>query len=226
MYKILIVEDDKSFGYLMSEYLMLKEYHVIWKENSAEAIKSLMNSDFDLVILDVNLKHNSGYDIARQMIKERMKIPFIFLTARDLKIDQLKGYKLGAEEYVTKPIDEEILLAKIEAILTRKSKTQVSPTEYTFENIKLLIPERALFCDRTKFQLSEKECLLMESFISQPLCLVERDHILRKLWNNKDEFSRNSMDVYISRLRKYLSNTGKTIRNVHSKGFILENIKE
>src|SRR5690606_36106370 len=104
--KILLVEDDKSFGYVLSEYLVLKGYRVIWKESYNEAIKSIHTSTFDLIILDINLKQESGYAIAKAIIEEGLNTPFIFLTARDLKVDQLKGYKLGAEEYITKPIDE------------------------------------------------------------------------------------------------------------------------
>ena len=124
MANILLVEDDKSFGYVLSEYLQLRKHKVDWKETAVAAVKSLSELAYDLVILDINLKDSSGYDIASQIKRDQPHIPFIFLTARDLKVDQLKGYHLGAEEYITKPIDEEILLAKIDAILARKMKVE------------------------------------------------------------------------------------------------------
>lgn len=222
MNKILLVEDDKSFGYVLSEYLMLKAYSVIWKESAKEAMESLNSTSLDLVILDINLKQDSGYAIAKAIIDQRLNTPFIFLTARDMKIDQLKGYKLGAEEYVTKPIDEEILLAKIEVILTRKAPIESRLKELTFDTIRLNCTGRVLHCGEAFFQLTERECLLMECFLAHPQSLVERNYILLKLWESKDEFSRNSMDVYISRLRRYLASGNAIIRNVHGKGFVFE----
>ena len=222
MITILLVEDDKSFGYVLSEYMQLKNYTVHWVETATEALDAFISFTFDLVILDINLKQTSGYDIAKVIQKENASIPFIFLTARDLKIDQLKGYQLGAEEYITKPIDEEILLAKIEAIIARRNKTKQFINELNWKDISLHKNKRELTVNKTTFQLTERECSLMITMLSQPKVLVERKVILQDLWENQDEFSRNSMDVYISRLRKYLSESDITIRNVHGKGFILE----
>ncbi len=222
MINILLVEDDKSFGYVLSEYIQLKNYNVNWVETEKEALEALKSSAFDLVILDINLKQASGYDIAKVIREENISVPFIFLTARDLKIDQLKGYQLGAEEYVTKPIDEEILLAKIDAIITRRNQTRESVSELIWQDISLHKNKRELTVGKTIFQLTERECLLMIALLSQPEILVERKVILQNLWENQDEFSRNSMDVYISRLRRYLSESKITIRNVHGKGFVLE----
>ena len=222
MVNILLVEDDKSFGYVLSEYMSLKNYKVTWKENVSDALESLDKNSFSLVILDINLKNESGYEVAAVMKEKTPNIPFIFLTARDLKIDQLKGYQLGAEEYITKPIDEEILLAKIAAILSRKQELQPNKNDLTWEDVSLNIQNRELTVQEERFQLTERECLLMKALISSPERLVKRKEILQDLWESQDEFSRNSMDVYISRLRKYLSKSHVSIRNVHGKGFILE----
>ena len=223
MINILLVEDDKSFGYVLSEYIQLKNYNVTWVETEKEALEVLKSSTFDLAILDINLKQASGYDIAKVIQEVYKSMPFIFLTARDLKVDQLKGYKLGAEEYVTKPIDEEILLAKIEVIISRRNQTKQSASEkLTWKDISLHKNKRELTVRETTFQLTERECLLMVALLSQPETLVERKVILQSLWESQDEFSRNSMDVYISRLRKYLSESKITIRNVHGKGFVLQ----
>ncbi len=223
MVKILLVEDDKSFGYVLTEYMKLKGYSVFWKESISKLMESIANENYDLAILDINLKDGSGYDVANILRKERPEMPFIFLTARDLKIDQLKGYQLGAEEYITKPIDEEILLAKISVILSRKKGKTPIGERLQWNSISLDSVKRELQVGEQQYHLTEKENLLMSAFLITPNKLVLRKDILQEIWENQDEFSRNSMDVYISRLRKYLSQgCESTIRNVHGKGFVLE----
>jgi len=222
MINILLVEDDKSFGYVLSEYMALKNFNITWKETATDAIDTFIKSMFDLVILDVNLKNASGYDVAIELKKHDSSIPLIFLTARDLKIDQLKGYQLGAEEYITKPIDEEILIAKIEAIISRRNQDAIVAEVFKYKDITLNTNKRELVCSSQTTQLTERECLLMKYLITKPNALVKRQIILQHLWENQDEFSRNSMDVYISRLRKYISGSQVNIRNVHGKGFIIE----
>jgi len=222
MHKLLFVEDDKSFGYVLSEYLMLKGFEVLWKETADDGIKAVAHMHFDLAILDVNLRSKSGYDVAKYIQTAQPDLPYIFLTARDLKVDQLKGYQLGAEEYVTKPIDEEILLAKVVAILARKTMVTAPADALEWKTLRLDIKKRELHLPAETIHLSEKECLLMEALLSHPNELVLRKQVLAEIWDSQDEFSRNSMDVYISRLRKYIKGTGTTIRNVHGKGFVLE----
>lgn len=222
MVRVLLVEDDKSFGYVLSEYMRLKRYEVIWKETVAEAINALSTFNFDLAVLDVNLKQASGFEIAKMIKDECPTLPFVFLTARDLKIDQLKGYQFGAEEYITKPIDEEVLIAKIEAILCRSTSKIPKEKVLIFEDIILDTKKRELISNGTIHNLTERENLLMRYLILEPQELVSRKIILQNLWENEDEFSRNSMDVYISRLRKHISNSKVVIRNVHGKGFVLE----
>jgi DNA-binding response OmpR family regulator len=222
MVRVLLVEDDKSFGYVLSEYMKLKRYEVIWKESIAEAINALSTFNFDLAVLDVNLKQASGFEIAKMIKDECPTLPFVFLTARDLKIDQLKGYQFGAEEYITKPIDEEVLIAKIEAILCRSTSKIPKKKVLIFEDIILDTKKRELISNGTIHNLTERENLLMRYLIVEPQELVSRKIILQNLWENEDEFSRNSMDVYISRLRKHISNSKVVIRNVHGKGFVLE----
>jgi len=223
MAKLLFVEDDKSFGYILAEYLKLRGYEVVWKQSKEEAI-NVLEQTFDMAILDINLKDGNGYEVAEMISVIKPELPFIFLSARDLKIDQLKGYKLGAEEYITKPVDEEILLAKVEAILARGSENQPTAAVIGYQNLKLDIKQRLLRVGETSFQLTEKECQLVAALMTNAPELVFRKEMLRTIWQNEDEFARNSMDVYISRLRKYLVGSNTTIRNVHGKGFILESV--
>jgi len=222
MKKILLVEDDMSFGYVLSEYMQLKEYKVSWQKTGTTAIDAIQTEAFDIAILDINLKESTGYAVSQVIKKEAPNLPFIFLTAQDLKVDQLKGYQLGADEFITKPIDEEILLAKIEAILTRKKGIKHASNKIEFKDITLYLERRELVISDQVQQLTERECSLMRIFLSRPDHLTLRNEILKDLWESQDEFSRNSMDVYISRLRKYLDKSDVNIRNVHGKGFILE----
>jgi len=222
MVKILLVEDDKSFGYVLSEYMKLKNYQVIWKETVSQAIEALSNTQFNMAVLDINLKQASGFEVAQMIRSEVPNLPFVFLTARDLKIDQLKGYQFGAEEYITKPIDEEVLIAKIEAILSRNSSKTSEEKELIYKDVMLDVEKRELNSNGITHNLTQRENLLMRYLILKPRELVSRKLILQNLWDSEDEFSRNSMDVYISRLRKLLSKSNVVIRNVHGKGFILE----
>lgn len=225
MKKILLVEDDQSFGYILKEYMTIKNYIVDWRQTVKGAYKALDENKFDLAILDINLNNESGYGIAVYIKNEIKNLPFIFLTARDLKIEQLKGYRLGAQEFVTKPIDEEVLLAKIEVILARSqhiNSNKDKEIQLSFENIFLDVKLREITINNTKKHLTERETLILEKLLKQPETLVLRKEILRDIWGNTDEFSRNSMDVYISRLRKYISVSTLVLRNIHGKGFILE----
>jgi len=222
MKNILLVEDDKSFGYVLSEYMQLKQYVVSWQKTAASAIEAIQKEIFDLAILDINLKESTGYVVCEIIKKEAPNLPFIFLTARDLKVDQLKGYQLGADEFITKPIDEEILLAKIEAILARKKDSNHPSNKSDYKDVSLYKERRELVIGGKTQQLTERESLLMSIFLTRPGQLTHRNDILKDIWESQDEFSRNSMDVYISRLRKYLSKSQVNIRNIHGKGFILE----
>lgn len=218
--KILLVEDDQSFGYILKEYLGLKGYEVIWQTDGSSFNETLEKNSFVLAILDINLPGQDGFELSKNLTNKFPTLPFIFLSARDMKIDQLKGYKLGASEYVTKPIDEELFLAKIEAILSRSSTNQSPTIEY--KGVALNTQNSALIVAGKTTNLSNRECDLLADLMRQPQQLIERNILLEKHWESADEFSRNSMDVFISKLRKYLASSDVEIRNVHGKGFILE----
>lgn len=222
MKNILLVEDDPSFGYILSEYLKMKGYAVQWEKEGRAALESLKQQPFALAVLDVMLPDCTGFDLAVPVKEMAPRLPFIFLTARDFKIDQLKGYQLGADEYITKPIDEEVLVAKIEAILGRHQK-EVLPAFLQWKSVQLFYSNQLLKVGGKDFSLSSRENDLLKMLLEQQGKLVSRDLLLSFLWGATDEFSRKSMDVFISRLRKYLKEDGQVqIKNVHGKGFILE----
>ncbi len=219
--KILLVEDDQSFGYILKEYLGLKGYEVVWQKSGEQFESVLQEGDFVLAILDINLPGMDGFELSKVLAGRFPDLPFIFLSARDMKIDQLKGYKLGAAEYVTKPIDEELFLAKIEAILNRTG-TASTPDLLQYEDLVLNLQNSTLQVNESTIYLTNRECDLLKELMKAPGHLVERNYLLTKYWSTTDEFARNSMDVFISKLRKYLGATSVEIRNQHGKGFILE----
>jgi len=221
---LLLVEDDLSFGYVLSQYLELKSYQLDWAKNAREGLKKCQNKQYGLCILDINLPDLDGFELSQLLRKQHPKMPFIFLTARSLKVDKLKGYKLGCDDYITKPIDEELFLVKIEAILKRtENKTSVIDSIYPVGNYTYEPQTHRLFFEEEKINLSSKENALLLELVVNKDQLVSRKEVLQKIWGSTDEFSRKSMDVFISKLRKYLAKDNRIkIQNVHGKGFILE----
>jgi len=221
MTKILLVEDDNSFGYILSEYLKMQDYNVDWVKSGEEAILYLKKSNYNLVILDIMLPGIDGFEVAAQIKNNYKEIPFVFLSAKSLKIDKLKGYKIGAYDYLTKPVDEEILVAKINALIMQNNAKNTSIESYEIGNYYFNSSLQQLTFENKIQNLTRRETELLELLIKYKGKLLSRDYALKKLWNVSDIFSRKSMDVYISHLRKYLSDDVRiTIRNVHGKGFI------
>jgi len=222
--RLLLVEDEESLGYLLSEYLDMKGFKVTWSKNGQDALKILKEEAFDLAILDVMLPKMDGFALAERMRVANMDLPFLFLTARSLKIDVLKGFSLGAVDYLKKPIDEEELVVRIKAILSRlvpKQSIEISGCieigKYKVDgkNQKLIFGE-----DFIVMTTRETELLKILALNKNNLCTHEE--ILLKLWGHNDYFNRKSLNVFITRLRNYLKkDEGIKIENVHGKGFIL-----
>lgn len=222
MKKILLIEDDESFGYILSEYLSLHNYKMVWSTSGEEGLKQIEQQDFDLCIFDIMLPGKNGYEVA-EIVKEKYPtLPFIFLSAKSLKIDKLKGYKVGGDDYITKPVEEEILLAKIKALLLRSENSIEKIKEHQIGKYLFNASLQTLIFEEEQMQLTKREAALLELLCERENQLLARDYALRKIWNATDEFSRKSMDVFISHLRKYLSKDEQIqIKNIHGKGFIL-----
>ncbi|MEM8526832.1 MAG: response regulator transcription factor [Bacteroidota bacterium] len=221
---LLLVEDDLSFGYVLSQYLDLKSYQLDWVKTAEEGLKKCQKTQYGLCILDINLPDMDGFELSQHLRKQHPKMPFIFLTARGLKVDKLKGYKLGCDDYITKPIDEELFLVKIEAILKRtENKASAVESDYALGKYHYEPQTHRLSFGKEKVKLSSKENALLLELVVNQNHLVNRKDVLQKIWGTTDEFSRKSMDVFISKLRKYLAKDKQiSIQNVHGKGFILE----
>jgi len=225
--KILIVEDDPNFGSILRDYLTLNDYDVTLAKNGIEGLEKFKKEDFDLCILDVMMPYKDGFTLAKEIREKNETVPLIFLTAKSLKEDVLKGFKLGADDYLTKPFDSDVLLAKVKAILNRRvSKTNtVDSDEHLFTIGAFHFNSKLRFLSYQQqdlLKLSPKENQLLRLLVLHLNDLLPRDIALNKIWRDDNYFTSRSMDVYIAKLRKYLRQDPKVeILNIHGEGFRL-----
>ena len=224
--KILIVEDDYNFGNILKDYLMLNDYFVVLAKNGIEGMEKFKKENFDLCILDVMMPFKDGFTLGKEIREENEKIPLFFLSAKTLKEDVLRGFKIGADDYLTKPFDSEVLLAKIKAILNRKNFFNVPESDiYEFEIGKFKFNSKLRFLTydgEEPVKLSPKENQLLRLLVLHINDLLSRKLALNKIWRDDNYFTSRSMDVYIAKLRKYLKTDRKVeILNIHGEGFRL-----
>ncbi len=220
--KIFLVEDDLSFGSVLKSYLELNDYQVDWIDDGKYAVEHFRKGTFDICILDVMLPHVDGFTIAGEIRKINNTIPVVFLTAKKLKEDVLKGYGAGGDDYITKPFDTEILIAKIRAILARREFQSGTRDIYEIGKFVFNARLRILSGGEEEKKLSPKEAQLLELLALNPNELISREMALKKIWGSDDYFTARSMDVYITKLRKFLSEDPRlNIKNIHGAGFQL-----
>jgi DNA-binding response OmpR family regulator len=221
---IFLLEDDLSFGAVLKSYLELNDYEVTWVDDGKFAADKFRNGIYHICILDVMLPNIDGFSIAREVRKINPDIPLVFLTAKTLKEDILRGYNLGADDYITKPFDTEVLLCKIRAILQRQSpKTAVDQSVYTIGIYRFNPRLREITSSKTRQKLSPREADLLKMLCKSQNELLPRETALRKIWGEDGYFTARSMDVFITKLRKYLAGDPNIeIKNIHGSGFILE----
>ena len=224
--RILIVEDDPNFGKILKEYLTLNDYDIVLAKNGIEGFEKFNKSYFDLCILDIMMPYKDGFTLAKEIREKNDEVPIFFLTAKHLKEDVLRGFKIGADDYMTKPFDSEVLLAKIKATLNRKKKKLVPDNdifEFTFSNFKLNSKLRILtYRNGSEIKLSPKESQLLRLLVIHINDLLPRQTALNIIWRDDNYFTSRSMDVYIAKLRKYLIKDKKVqIINIHGEGFRL-----
>ena len=224
-YKIFFVEDDLNFGSVMKSYLELNDFQVTWVDDGKYAVDRYKKGAFDLVLLDVMLPNVDGFTIGKEIRSLSPTIPMIYLTAKSLKEDILKGYGVGADDFITKPFDSEVLMCKLKAVLTRqKSDEGRSRSEmYQLGEYKFNYRFRTIERNSVKITLSPKEAGLLRLLCIKKNKLLPREEALQKLWGDDDYFTARSMDVYVTKLRKYLKDDPMVeIKNIHGSGFILE----
>ena len=221
--RILLVEDDQSFGAVLKDYLMINNYDVTLATDGEMGLKEFMENDFDLCVFDVMMPKKDGFSLAEDVKKINKNMPIIFLTAKNLREDILRGYQLGADDYITKPFDTELLLYKIKAILQRSVTVETEEQEYfRFSNIYFDSVLRQLKVHDKEYKLSPKENDLLYLLCVHRNDFMPRELALRKIWKKENYFTARSMDVYIAKLRKLLrDDEGVEIINVHGEGFRL-----
>lgn len=225
MNHIFLVEDDLSFGAVLKSYLELNDYQVTWVDDGKNAMAKFKQTSYSICILDVMLPHVDGFTIGREIRKINNEIPILFLTAKSLKEDILKGYQTGADDYITKPFDTEVLLLKLKAILKRQGNHQKEKDseEFTIGQFLFHSKLRIIEKDGEQQKLSPKEAELLKMLCLNQNELLPREEALVKIWGDDGYFTARSMDVYITKLRKFLSGDPNVeIRNIHSSGFMLE----
>ncbi|WP_297099669.1 response regulator transcription factor [uncultured Draconibacterium sp.] len=221
---IFLVEDDLSFGAVLKSYLELNDFEVTWVDDGKYAVDKFKAGSFQICILDVMLPNVDGFTIGAGIRELDKEIPMVFLTAKTLKEDILKGYNVGADDYITKPFDTEVLLCKIQAIIKRQS-TQPITDEFLFSigSYEFDSKLRSISRDGEKQKLSPKEADLLKLLCQNKNELLSRETALRKIWGEDGYFTARSMDVFITKLRKYLKDDPNIeIKNIHGSGFLLE----
>jgi two-component system, OmpR family, response regulator len=220
--KIFLVEDDLSFGSVLKSYLELNDYLVDWVDDGKYAMEHFRKGVFDICILDVMLPHVDGFTIANEIRQINNTVPIVFLTAKKLKEDVLKGYGVGGDDYITKPFDTDILLAKIKAIIAHRDVHDGSKDLYEIGKFVFNAKLRTLTIGKIENKLSPKEGQLLELLAVNPNALISREMALKKIWGSDDYFTARSMDVYVTKLRKYLADDPSlVIKNIHGAGFQL-----
>ncbi len=225
--KILLVEDDPNFGAILKDYLALNDFDVTLAKNGMEGLEKFKKDIFDLCILDVMMPYKDGYTLAKEIRDKNKEIPIIFLTAKTMKEDVLKGYKVGADDYLNKPFDSEVLLAKIRTIIQRKNQevNKLDNTKFEFQIGDFHLNSKLRFLrykDEEPIKLSPKENELLKMLALHENDLMSRELALTKIWRDDNYFTSRSMDVYIAKLRKYLKRDENVeIVNIHGEGFRL-----
>ncbi len=225
--RILLVEDDQSFGKILRDYLSLNNLEVTHAKDGVDGWNMFRNHHFDLCLLDVMMPKRDGLELAVQIRESNKQVPLIFLTAKSRKDDMVTGFETGADDYLVKPVDAEILLHKIKAILKRSQVAVEQPPdeqqEFVLGNLAFNYATRTLNCGTAQQVLSPKEAEVLRLLCLHQNNLVRREDILRQLWREVNYFTGRSLDVYIARLRKYLSaDEAVALNNLHKSGYVLE----
>lgn len=220
---ILLAEDDLHLGELLSDYLKAEEFRVTLCRDGQEALKALDSRSFDLCLLDVMMPGLDGFSLARIIRKKDKKIPVIFITARSLKEDKLKGYESGADDYITKPFDEEELLWKLRSFLRRSPRLveEVFPDQVSIGNYLFQFRNQLLIYNGQQRRITEKESEILRYLYLHRNHVIRRDEMLKALWGTNDYFLGRSLDVFITKFRKYLKeDPAIAIENVFKVGFV------
>jgi DNA-binding response OmpR family regulator len=220
-FKILYAEDDETLAFLTKDNLEQNNYEVIHCSDGKSAFETFQNKDFDICIFDIMMPKMDGFELAEAIRKMDLDIPIIFLSAKTLKEDRIKGLRLGADDYLVKPFSIEELLLKIEIFLKRSQKNiPAAKTIYEVGKYQFDTKNFILYNNEEKVGLTQREAELLKLFLDHKNSVLKREQILTSLWGTDDYFMGRSLDVFISRLRKILADEkGISIENLHGIGF-------
>lgn len=221
--KVMFAEDDQNLGHLLKEYLNAKGYDTDLFPNGEVALKGFKNNKYDICILDVMMPIKDGFTLAQDIRLINTDVPIIFLTAKTLKEDVVEGFKIGADDYMTKPFSMEELLFRIEAVLRRtKGNVNLEQTSYQLGKYIFEANKQNLKLGNKTSKLTTKEADLLLLLCQHTNSILDRNYALKKIWLDDTYFNARSMDVYITKLRKLLKDDSSIeIINVHGKGFKL-----
>jgi len=221
--KILLAEDDLNLGVLLMDYLQSENFDVKLCKDGEIALKVFNSQEFDVCILDIMMPKLDGFSLAKSIRAVNNKVPFIFITAKSLKEDKLRGYNLGADDYITKPFDEEELLWKIKALIRRIPEVEIPRVQdvihlgnYTFD-----FKKQSLIFKGQARRITEKESEILNYLCAHRNQIIKREDLLKALWGENDYFFGRSLDVFITKIRKYLKDDNTlNIENIFGVGFI------
>lgn len=224
--KILLVEDDLNLGFMLREYLEMEGFDVKLYRDGESGLQGYVKGSFDICILDLMLPKMDGFALAREIRKDGRRIPIIMLTARSLSEDKIKGFNLGIDDYVTKPFDEKELVCRVHAILQRveasKSKEDTKKKTYSIGEYAFDCGTQLLCGPMIEKRLTKKESAILKILCASKNQIVDRSVILKSVWGDDDYFMGRSLDVFISKLRKYLKEDPNiSIESIPSVGLIL-----
>ncbi|HRC32628.1 MAG TPA: response regulator transcription factor [Bacteroidia bacterium] len=223
--KILLVEDDFNFGNVLKNYLELNDYNVTLSRDGSEGIDAFYKHKYDICLLDVMMPKKDGFTLAKEIRQQNANVPIIFLTAKSMKEDMVQGFQSGADDFITKPFDSDVLLLKIKVLLKRASESFIMNEENDFEIGKYHFDykSRNVTLDGVSNQLSPKEAELLKMLCIHTNDIMPREKALKAIWGDDNYFTGRSMDVFITKLRKYLKEDPRVdILNIHGKGFRLQ----
>ena len=227
--KILLAEDEENFGILLVDFLQINNYSVIWCKDGVEALQEFTSNKFDLCLFDAMMPRKDGFTLTKDIRNINEEIPIILLTAKGSSQDIVKGFKCGADDYITKPFNPEEFVLRIKAVLKRtlKSEEENKTTKYEIGKYKFDYIEQKLTGAKNTYNLTTKETELLKLLCKNLNGLLSREFALKSIWGESNFFTARSMDVYISKLRKYLSED-ETIKitNVHGVGYRMNVVNE
>jgi len=222
--RVLLLEDDENLGSILEEHLQMQGFDVLRCRNGVEGLEAFRREQYDLCLVDVMMPKKDGFTFAREVRQSDESTPLIFLTAKSLKEDKIEGFKIGCDDYLTKPFSMEELLLRINAVLRRSQKPpeEEPPTEFSVGNFQFDYTRQILAMGKEEQRLTPKEADLLRLLCIHKNQTLERSHALQQIWGEDSYFSGRSMDVFVSKLRKYLkADQSVEIMSIHGKGLRL-----